>query len=124
MRLSRCELQRKGVSYTVDTVRFFRRKFPGATLFLIIGEDQLKSLPSWRSPDMIARMATFAVYRRKHAAPRVAVKYPVVVLPGRLFSHSSTAVRNATRRKGGIRRAVLPEVASYITEHQLYQPPS
>src|SRR6185295_13025928 len=42
------ELEREGPSYTVDTIRALRRERPGDQLFLIVGSDSVRDLPSWR----------------------------------------------------------------------------
>ncbi|HZE92934.1 MAG TPA: nicotinate (nicotinamide) nucleotide adenylyltransferase, partial [Rhizobacter sp.] len=45
--LDRCELERSGPSYTLDTVRQLQAAHPGAEWFLIIGEDQYAGLHTW-----------------------------------------------------------------------------
>ena len=40
-----CELERAGVSYTVDTVRLFRNRYPEAELVLLVGSDMFLSFP-------------------------------------------------------------------------------
>src|SRR6185295_12159782 len=42
------ELRRGGVSYTIDTVRDYVRRFPDAQLFYLIGADHVPQLPKWR----------------------------------------------------------------------------
>src|SRR5258708_15414932 len=42
------EITRGGVSYTIETVRDYARRYPGAELFYLIGADQLPQLPKWR----------------------------------------------------------------------------
>ena len=64
LRVSDIEIKRRGVSYTIDTVRAFHRRFPSAELFLIIGSDSLRQFQSWKEPEGILALATLAVYRR------------------------------------------------------------
>ena len=48
--ISLCEMKRKGMSYTVDTLRFFRKRFgKDAQLFFLAGGDTLKNLSRWKS---------------------------------------------------------------------------
>ena len=48
--LSDVEIQRKGPSYTIDTVNHFKtRIIPGATLFLIMGMDAFLEIHTWKS---------------------------------------------------------------------------
>ena len=51
------EIRRGGVSYTVDTLRHYAEKFPGAEFFYLIGADQAAQLPQWREAGELARLA-------------------------------------------------------------------
>src|SRR5438046_1623782 len=48
------ELTRGGVSYTIDTLRDYARRFPGADLFYLIGADNVAQLPKWRDATELA----------------------------------------------------------------------
>ena len=58
------ELRRGGPSYTIDTVRAVKARFPGARLFFIVGEDNANDIPRWRAADELARLVTFATFPR------------------------------------------------------------
>lgn len=58
------ELERGGVSYTIDTVRDYRRRFPGAELFYLIGADHPPLLPKWRDAAELAAEVQFLVLPR------------------------------------------------------------
>ena len=58
------ELRRGGVSYTVDTLGDYARRFPQAELFYLIGADNVAKLPEWREPAELARLAEFVVVPR------------------------------------------------------------
>src|ERR1039457_1569824 len=45
------EIRRGGVSYTIDTLRDYAERFPGAKLFYLIGADHAAKLDKWREPD-------------------------------------------------------------------------
>jgi nicotinate-nucleotide adenylyltransferase len=68
------ELDRGGVSFTIDTVRHFRSRFPDSRLFYLIGADQVRLLPQWREAESLATMVEFVVIPRPGAQ--------VVTLPG------------------------------------------
>jgi nicotinate-nucleotide adenylyltransferase len=63
-RVSTLELDRGGVSYTVETLRQLRAERPKAELFLLMGADSLHDLINWRAPAEICELATLAVVRR------------------------------------------------------------
>ncbi len=58
------ELVRGGVSYTIDTLREVRRRYPDAKIYFIIGEDSVAGLPQWKDWDELQRLATFVSYPR------------------------------------------------------------
>jgi nicotinate-nucleotide adenylyltransferase len=58
------ELERGGVSYTIDTVRDYARRFAGAQIFYLIGADHAPLLPEWRQAEELAQLAQFAVIPR------------------------------------------------------------
>ncbi len=62
------EIQRGGISYTVDTVRDYARRFAGAELFYLIGADHAGQLPKWREAEELAGLAEFVVIPRPGSA--------------------------------------------------------
>jgi nicotinate-nucleotide adenylyltransferase len=58
------ELERGGISYTIETVRTYRKRFPDAELFYLIGMDNAPSLPKWKDAQELARLVEFAVVSR------------------------------------------------------------
>jgi len=118
------ELQRRGPSFTADTLREFAGQNPGAELMFLIGQDQYARLPSWYQVETVVALATLVVVPRAGEA---------VVMPPGLPAHrlqvldlpdiplSSTAVRDAVARGEDISPMVGAEVASYIASHRLYE---
>ena len=62
--LSRCELDRPGPSYSVDTAREIHSAFPQAQLFWLIGRDQWEQLDQWREPEELRRLVRFIRFPR------------------------------------------------------------
>jgi nicotinate-nucleotide adenylyltransferase len=58
------EIRRGGLSYTIDTVRDYSRRFPKAQLFYLIGADHAPQLPKWREARELARLVEFVVIPR------------------------------------------------------------
>src|SRR5713101_4377564 len=58
------EIHRGGVSYTIETVRDYARRFPEAELFYLIGADHVSQLTKWREADELARLVEFVVIPR------------------------------------------------------------
>lgn len=62
--VSERELDRGGISFTVDTLREISGSHPNAELFLVIGADSVSDLRSWRELDEIFRLARLVVVNR------------------------------------------------------------
>ncbi len=62
--LDTVELDRGGLSFTVDTLEALAKRHPGAELVLLVGADSWASFGQWRSPDRILQLARIAVITR------------------------------------------------------------
>ena len=121
------EVRRAGPSYTIDTLRELRARYPDAELVLVIGADQWQQFGGWKDPQGIARMATIAVMTRKGEDPTAkdpGVAVPSLVVPVTRIDVSATDVRARVRQGRSIRHLV-PEAACRIIEREaLYSPPA
>jgi len=118
------ELQRRGPSFTADTLREYAGQHPGAELMFLIGQDQYTRLPTWYQIETVTSLATLVVVPR--GAETVATppglpahRMQALALPD--IPLSSTAVRDAVARGEDISPMVGAEVASYIASHRLYE---
>ncbi len=124
--VSTVEVDRDGPSYTVDTLRALKADHGGCDLVLILGEDALADLPSWKEPVGIVEQATLAVARRRQAGgelpPSVGALQPRVewLLMPRL-EVSASEIRRRVAQGMSIRYLVPPSVEAYIGEHGLYR---
>jgi nicotinate-nucleotide adenylyltransferase len=121
-KVSDIELKRHGISYTIDTLRAFKKKYRSAELVLIIGADNLDQFDSWRSKEMILQYAKLAVYNR-NGHPKALKNKKIKFLPikGNLLNISSTQVRNRIRKRLSISKLVPSSVEKYIREKELYK---
>jgi nicotinate-nucleotide adenylyltransferase len=62
--VSTIEIDRGGVSYTVQTLQAVAQSWPEAAFFLLMGSDSLADLPSWREPSRICELSTPVVVHR------------------------------------------------------------
>ena len=115
------ELCRGGVSYTIDTVRDYARRFPGAQLYCLIGADHVALLSQWRDAPELARLAAFVVVPRPQApAQPPAAPFRGQVLNGFPLALSSSQVRERIRMGLPIEHLTGPAVAEAISKNRLY----
>ncbi len=62
--VSRREIERPGISYTIDTLRAYKTEFPTDQLFWLLGADMLQDFPNWRQAVDVANLVTLAVAPR------------------------------------------------------------
>jgi nicotinate-nucleotide adenylyltransferase len=133
MRPSALELERGGVSFTVDTLEAICQAHPEAELFLLLGADSLRDLPTWRKPQRILELALPVAVRRGgnpepdyhvlaglsspqrlEAIRRLQVEMPRIDL-------SSTDLRRRARLGLSLRFRTPRAVEEYIRAHGLYR---
>jgi len=115
------ELRRGGVSYTIDTVRDYSRRFPGTKLFYLIGADHVCQLSKWRAAEELAGLVEFAVIPRPGQAQtdfpepfhgRALAGFPVGV--------SSSQIRARVKAGRSIDHLVPAAVGEAIRNNRLY----
>lgn len=126
------EIDRGGVSYTVDTLRRFRERYPDAALYFLIGGDSLLELHTWREIQTILQLAEIVTVGRP-GVPLDAINSETLRLPdpwperlaanivrGHRVEISSTDVRGRCARGRSIRYLVPLAVERYIAAHHVY----
>ena len=135
------ELKRPGKSYSIDTIRYFRKKVKDS-LYFILGRDAFVEIETWKDFQNLFSLCNFIIMAR----PGLIQAFP---LPGalapsfrydqgapgwvhgsgnmiffkeiNLLDISSTRVRELVEKGGSIKYLVPPEVEAYIEKHGLYQ---
>lgn len=118
--VSTLEVDRGGVSYSVDTLRQVHADLPDVELFFLMGADTLRDLPGWREPDEVLRLATPMVVQRPGEA-NVVTDVPHVRVEMPPMDVSSSDIRRRITMDKSIADLVPPPVATYIDEHGLYR---
>jgi nicotinate-nucleotide adenylyltransferase len=115
------EISRGGTSFTIDTLRDYHRRFPGAAFSWLIGADHVPSLPLWREASALADLAEFVVIPRPGQPP---VPFPAPfrgrVLQGFPFGVSSSDIRARVQAGRTLAGLVPPPVAEAIAQSGLY----
>lgn len=122
--LSDLEVRRPEPSYTVETVRQFRRELgEHEKLYFIMGADSLAQFFTWKDPLELISSCEFVVVPRPGVGPgdgdpRIREKAHLLDTP--LIGISSSDIRDRVRTGRSIRYLVSPAVNAYIREKNLY----
>jgi len=130
------EIRRGGVSYTIDTLRDYARRFPQTQLFYLIGADNVTSLPQWREANELARLAEFVAIPRpvwssgfsrsgpsreeRDGTPNFPPPFRGRMLTGFPFGVSSSQIRARVKAGLPIDALVPPAVAEAVRNNRLY----
>lgn len=128
--VSRMEIDRPGLTYTVDTLNALRDKHgPHAELFFITGADAVWDIVTWKDAERFSGLATFIAAtrpgydldeaRRTHAAELSRIDIQFIEVPA--LAISSTDIRRRVAGRCPIRYLMPEAVASYVHKYGLYR---
>jgi len=129
--VSAIELERKGLSYTVETIEAYLQKFPGVDIFFILGIDALLLMNTWKEVERLVKLCNFIVVTRpgyqlnreeecfREIPDSLWDKTIIIPIPG-LFISSSDIRRRVAEGKT-IKYLLPPAVEKYIMENNLYK---
>jgi nicotinate-nucleotide adenylyltransferase len=128
--LSRLEIDRPSPHYTIDTVRILAGQEPDTDIILLIGEDSLWELPTWRfSVDLVTAVSKIGVMRRPGdftdlsalEAKLPGVTEKIQFIDALLQPVSSSELRRRIAAGEMYRYYIPPSVYEYIEAHHLYR---
>jgi nicotinate-nucleotide adenylyltransferase len=121
-----CEIRRKGVSYTIDTLADIARRYmPEGKPALILGDDLARDFPKWKKAGEIAEQADIIIARRISSGD-LFFPFPHRWLRNEIVDLSSGVVRDRIRQGESWRYLVPPGARIIIEDRLLYgvRPPS
>ena len=121
------EIQRPGLSYTVDTLTALKEMYPDAELFYITGVDAIAQILTWKRHEEVIRMATFLAATRpgfdllslKDSLPPEYLS-SVLLIGSTYLGISSTDIRDRIRQNLPSRYLTPDSVLKYIYKNHLY----
>lgn len=113
------EIERPGLSYTVDTLTDLARRYPDAQRFFLIGEDLVDQVATWRAPERLPELAEIVVLAR--GVTPVTAPTHFRRLATRRVDVSSTEIRARARADLSLHGFVPDPVAAYIRDAGLYR---
>lgn len=115
------EIERDGLSFTVDTLSEYRSRPEVSELFFLVGADVMASFHRWREPERVQSLATLVVLRRANHLGALPTGVEARVLETRVVDVSSTEVRARVAAARSIRGFVPASVEAYIIAAGLYR---
>lgn len=121
--VSSLEIEKKSISYTIDTIMALKKEHGVKNISLLIGEDSLKEFITWKKYDKIMNEVHIFVFKRFRKDDVIdgseQVSYEMLNNP--LIELSSTYVRQSIRQGQSIRYYLPENVVDYIHTHNLYR---
>ena len=125
---SRTEVDRGGISYTIDTLRQLAREYPGRRFAFLIGSDAALQIRSWHDAEALLAEGYFVIFNRPETALAIETLRELGFVPARSrIVHLDTPaiaahqVRDRVARGAPIDDLVPSAVADFIRTHELYQ---
>jgi nicotinate-nucleotide adenylyltransferase len=125
--VSRVDIDREGLTYTLDTLRELHAARPGAELFFITGADALAQIFEWHSPEELFELAHFVGVTRPGYTLEMDARFPpgtvsLVEVPA--MTISSSDCRDRVRRGAPVWYLVPDTVVRYVDKRGLYLDPA
>jgi nicotinate-nucleotide adenylyltransferase len=117
------EIKKNTITYTYDTIKYFKQKYYGHDIYFLIGLDLLLEMHTWKGKETVLDLCTFLVGTRPNypiskVPLRIRSKVNLFKLP--LFDISSTEIRERIRQNKTIKYLVPEPVEKYIFKNKLY----
>lgn len=116
------EIKRKGVSYSIDTIKALKAE-TGAEILWVVGSDIVREFNKWKNPQELIKEATFLVFPRDpYKLPRNLPEGFKLVQSSNLqvANFSSTVIRGRIKSGKTIKYLVAEKVEKFIKENNLY----
>jgi len=117
------EIQKKRTVYTYEALAHFKKVYPRAALFFILGSDSLRAVPQWRQGIALLRQARFLIIERPEtpwAGLPLTLRRWTRRVNSPLCAIASHEIRARRARRQSIRYVVPDPVAAYIQKKNLY----
>ncbi len=117
------EMTRDGISYSIDTAKYLKCKYPNSRLIWIIGSDHIGKLAKWKDIDALCEIIEFACAKRPNnplSADDLPKNAKITFIDFSPIDISSTEIRNDILRKKNLEKFLEPDIISYINKNKLY----
>ena len=125
MRASNVEFSLPKPSDTIDTLTYLKEKYPDYSFALIMGEDNLDSLPKWKNSEKLIADYQIIVYPRTFEGEKKAHEYlqheNISLVNAPIIELSATEIRKMIKEGKNVRPMLPPEVFDYLDGSNFYK---
>lgn len=131
LEVSAIETKRAGHTYTCETMRILKQKYPRTEWSFLMGADSMMALSHWKNPEQIMKCCRILVAYRGMEMPdrltaeadrlRACYGGEIAFLPLRQIDISSTEIRERIAAQKSIRYMVSEKAYEYMMTHHLYE---
>ena len=122
LRASNIEFSLPKPSYTIDTLTYLHEKHPDYTFALILGGDNLPTLPKWKNYELLVEQYEFYIYKRpRYELGEFVKRLNFHVAEAPLLDISASYIRKCIREEKSIRYLVPDAVYDYIEGSNMYK---
>ena len=124
---SEYEISQKSVSYTVDTLKYFKTEFPNKELFFLIGTDAFYLIDQWKDSAAVLKMAEFIIFPREYYTKEMIDKKFGNIGNAIFWAHtglihiSSSTIRVKLKSGEECVKELGSKVSEYVKQHGLYK---
>lgn len=128
--LSSMEIERTGITYTIDTIKNLQKLNEEAEYYFIIGEDSLYNFHKWKDYEELLNICKFIVAKRENKKDNLEMKIrelnnicgeAIYLLESPMIDISSTDIRDRIVHNKSIKYLVPEPVELYIKKYRLYE---
>jgi nicotinate-nucleotide adenylyltransferase len=117
-RVEPIELERRGPSFTIETMRILKSKYEEYQFFFIIGADMIEYLPKWHKIDELIKIVQFVGVERPAYSHKT--NYPILYVDVPAMEISSSLIRERLKAGKTVRYLLPKSVIDFIEECRLY----
>lgn len=122
MRVTDVEFSMPRPSYTIDTLTYLQERFPQHHFSIIMGEDNLASLPKWKNYEALVKNHQIFVYPRVFDQSEENLTHKnIQKINAPIIELSATEIRKMIKENKNVRPMLPPEVFDYIDKMGFYR---
>ena len=127
--VSTIEIERTGINYTIDTIRYLKQEYKEAEIYFIIGSDILFEIEKWYKFEKLIKLCQFILFYRTDKEEKISEiinklksRYNINIkkVNSPLLPISSTEIRQRVKQGKSIKYLVEENVEKYILENNIY----